>query len=1648
MKLRGRREPEGLDGPRGRTALAAFAALATLTGGVAAMVNTQLRDATDVRGSSNTVWLSGEAGGGGRVVLGAIGAERPSVGITIDEKSVGATDVVDLGERVFVHNRETGSVQVLDGRDGARLESFDANKPTDDRAVIVAAGDFAFIVDPERKAARRIEANNLPGPEFVFEDNITDWVGTSDGRLWALDDVEGVVSNFDGKDSNRVRFAEPKSDLLLTAIGAEPVVLDRTSSRLRWLRRSESIEIPTDPHAIVQVPNLSDDAETCVQVFGDGVLGCYSPDGGARTLQLGGGALTGNEVLVATSKNAAVTAPASTTLRVASWESGESAIDERPSPSDRRPIGSVSLGAVLLDDPGSQYAVTIDRLRVVPLDKLSKQTIVLSTDGKAINSVSVTDTDQNTAVEAALPGTADSPAEIDSDGLNDAPIAVGDTAIVRQGQTKVIGVLANDRDPDGDLLLIKSADPTAKPSGTVEIIEKTQIRFTPSPGSSDKVTFNYTIEDPSKLTSTAQVTIKVVDDTFNTDPKLGDDDAKTTQGASLDIEVLANDQDPEGDTLNISAITQPTLGNASAQAGKIRYEPRPDASGTDVFTYTAIDGYGGEATATVTVEITASTGVNLPPIALQDRVSTEAGQSVRVAVLDNDTDPEGAPLTLKSVGPVNGVEATMLSDGAVSLLPANNVSGLISIPYTIEDDQGLSTSSVIGLLVNPRAENQAPIAVDDSPVSPNVAITIAPLANDRDPNNDALVISGFTQPDRGGSVTKLSPTTLRFEPAADQAGKSAVKFKYRISDPEGLESTATITVQVIAPTGSGPVARDDSATIKLGDAAVIDVLANDSHPDNLPFNLSGTPTSSDGDARVNGDSTITFTPPAGKLGTFRFNYSIQDASSRTSSATVSVTVEPVPIKNAAPIASNDTLSAIAGAPPIFLDVLSNDVDPDNDPISIASVGSSTGASISISGGKIKFSSATGGLVTFSYTIEDPDKATSTASVTVQVVEPARFPPTAKPDLFTVTLPSGAVEFNPLTNDNDPEGGALRITAATGPSGLTVSVTADKQAIRVTPPTVSTSTSYSVSYTVTDEQGLTATSTMTIVVDPPPNKAPNAVSDARTIQPIATVIDVLGNDTDEDGGKLTLLSVSSVSPSGSGRVVITGSQVTFTPSGFRGTATFTYTIQDPQGLQDTATVTITIDQCSEQSPSISDDSARAFRSATIDLYANDARTTGTLSFTQPTGGSVTDLGNGKVLFTPSTAIFTGSTSFNYTITNACDDQATATVRISGNRAPNAAGDSATILKNKTVTITVQANDSDPDIGDGDKIALVGVSSLPSHGSANATASGEIKYNPVNGYAGTDSFTYSIRDEAGLTATATVSITIGNTPPVAVPDNSAIVSGAAATVNVIANDTDPDGDALNLVAGSASITSTPAGGTLSVGTGGSLTFTAAATFVGTATVKYSVSDGPASASGTWTIDVRSPNRPPSPKPGYTVTVTAGGASQSIDPVASGDNDPDGDIVSVTGATTTATGLSVVRSGNTITISADAAYGGDGTENVSYTITDGQLTAPGNIAVVVLPFVPPNGPPNISNKSGNLAALGSDTFDLICCGDSDPDGDTLTVTIDGVDGLADVSLSGQTVSVTDTGTTGTIVISFTVSDGNGHTVSKALIITVAGP
>jgi large repetitive protein len=1532
-----------------RAALVAFACFGALGGLFAVLVRQPGNSTTDVRATPGTTWLSGEAQG--QIVLAAAGGELASIGISLGN-SADELDVIDVGQSVFVHNRTAGEIVRLAGVNGELKDRYPAPLAAAGPTDLIRAGNSVYLIDQAKSTAQRI---NDDGVRFDAQTlpSFSSWVGTDDGRIWLVDSKTGNVTAFDGQQPRTSRVIQLGADAELTAVGGDPILVDRTTGRLRWLRRGVTFEADINlANAIVQQPSLRG---SCLQILADGALRCYSPKRLERELPLKAAVAVGDELFV-NERNALFVGRSKASVLLGSWRTRSWSQADRPNPSARMPVAWANPGPLLVDDPGSRFAITADDARLVILDKFSRLTVV-SESGDEANGIGVAGVGPNDPNQTQVLATqVVRDAAKNKGGPNQPPIPQPDRVITRSGRSVQIAVLANDDDPNGDILAVSSAGPIPEGQGKVVVSDGQILNYAPPDRFVGQVVFPYTVIDPGNLKASSRVTVDVIGNDRNSPPHLTDDSGRTLLNTGITIDVLGNDRDDEGDPLTITGTSAPAHGSVSLRAEGIRFEPAAGYIGTDEFTYTVIDGFGGTSTAAVRLIVASPDKGNRPPVAVDDRGTTRAGKHVILPVLVNDVDPDGDRIRIIEVRETAGLTFSIVGGQAIDVLPASNLSGPVSFTYAIEDSGGLRATAAVILLVDAISENRPPQAVDDRVSSSSIAVNIEVLANDSDPDGDPLTITSLTQP-TSGRASRVSPSAIRYEPAAGTTGTQT--FSYTIADPSGQPATAKVIVEVIQPTKSGPVARDDFATVFAGDTVTIYPLRNDSHPDGLPFALSGTPVGRGAAIQTNADGSMSFTPPDATPATYTFSYTIQDVNAKTATAQIAITVQAKPVINRPPIARDDRADVAFGTS-VTIAAVGNDSDPDNDAIRIVEVGTTPAGTTSFSAAGIIFTPAPqfSGLASFGYTIADVAGLRATARVVVQVADRPKVAPIATAD-SVVSVGGVRVSLDPLLNDSDPDGAAAALSIQNVTSLSTgLSVTSNGRLVTIDPP--KTPGTYEARYTIIDPDGLTATGAITVTVQSPPNQPPVASPDrARTPFGQPVTIDVLANDTDPDGGKLTITAVGPAAPSGSLTILPTG--VRFTPAaGFAGPATFTYTVSDPQGGSSTAAVSVNVDACVAPAPLLSDDSAstRLNTPVTIDLYANDSSTVGTFGLLGATPGLVVMVSPGIATYTPP-AGFSGMARFAYSVTNACGGVATASVTITVNHPPSAGNDVATVTANQSVDIAVLANDGDPD---GDPLTIVGVSNVL-NGTAVIQAgthqSPSILFTPTPGYSGPASFRYTIGDPGMFTASARVTITViaANRPPKASDDSAVTAAGTSVTFDVLSNDVDPDRDPLIITAMSPPV---GAGGT-SAGTatfnGRLVTFNPATGFSGSASFNYTISDGNGGTDiGNIMVTVAAPppvnHAPVAEKDSYTIPV---GTLKAVSlTVLDNDSDPDkGDKISITAATITSapagTTLTISSSGGGLVLTlTDALF--TGSISLTYTISDGSLTASTTVGVTI--------------------------------------------------------------------------------------------------
>lgn len=257
-----------------------------------------------------------------------------------------------------------------------------------------------------------------------------------------------------------------------------------------------------------------------------------------------------------------------------------------------------------------------------------------------------------------------------------------------QGQAYLYSVTASD--PDGDLL---SFSLITAPLG-MNIDAKTGlIAWTPSNAQVGGNSVALKVSDPGGLFATQSFSIQVTN--VNDPPVAGNDAYGMISGGTLAVAeagVLDNDSDPDGDALTALQASGPAKGSLSLNpSGGFVYTPVTGFAGTDTFTYLANDGALSSPAATVTITV----NPNQAPIAGNDVVTTRKNTAKVIAVLANDSDPDGSlnPASVTVVqAPNKGGITTINAGGTVTYKPKQNFRGTESFSYTVKDDRGATSN--------------------------------------------------------------------------------------------------------------------------------------------------------------------------------------------------------------------------------------------------------------------------------------------------------------------------------------------------------------------------------------------------------------------------------------------------------------------------------------------------------------------------------------------------------------------------------------------------------------------------------------------------------------------------------------------------------------------------------------------------------------------------------------------------------------------------------------------------------------------------------------------------------------------------------------------------------------------------------------------
>jgi hypothetical protein len=299
---------------------------------------------------------------------------------------------------------------------------------------------------------------------------------------------------------------------------------------------------------------------------------------------------------------------------------------------------------------------------------------------------------------------------VDPGGLiivpNDAPVGGDDYLALVEDQSGSIDVLANDSDPEGERLSITSITETEHASITVD--ESGKLNVVPAADYHGSFSVEYTLMDVRG--DSAIVTLNVEVSSVPEPPRVENDSTEIEEDSSVDVNVFANDSEPDGESFSLIRLGDPEHGKATyLDGGIVRYVPDPGYSGVDSFEYEVEDTSGERSVGIVTITVV---GTNDAPVAVADTPSTLEDTTLIFDALSNDTDEDGDTLSITEyTQPLHG--SVSIVDGQFVYLPNADYSGTDTFAYTISDGAVTVTGSVTITVA----------AVNDAPVFEGEAIT-------------------------------------------------------------------------------------------------------------------------------------------------------------------------------------------------------------------------------------------------------------------------------------------------------------------------------------------------------------------------------------------------------------------------------------------------------------------------------------------------------------------------------------------------------------------------------------------------------------------------------------------------------------------------------------------------------------------------------------------------------------------------------------------------------------------------------------------------------------------------------------------------------------------------------------------------------------
>ena len=1375
-------------------------------------------------------------------------------------------DVTQNAEDILVPDSGDASVSSVD----PTQVSFSGRTQLTKGTTIAQGGDRVIAIDKVQgtiRAAKTKSAGSLTAAAPVVSGmpDVVAVVG-QDGAIHAASATSKSLVSLEANDkgweeaTNTSLKLTSGTDLAITAVGDKPVVLERSTGILH-LPEGKTVNLDTSGLALQQPGPDADSVlvasrNELISVPLDGGKVTRTPSSKEKSAPEGVAAQPvrlGKCVYAAWSGSGQFVRSCS-----GLFSGGTETLHDDKLAASSAPIFRVNRDAIVLNDleTGSVWLPNED---LVLIDDWTDKTA---------------QTDDNADQKDDSANTSDSQTPPERTEENHAPKAVDDNFGVRPGRSALLPVLANDSDPDGDVLTATPQDNGGSLSAT-----KAQgglaLRMDIPDNASGSYSVPYTADDGRGMSDSAVATVDVHGWDVNGAPKqITTPTLTVAEKASGSLDVLGHWLDPDGDDLFLVSAQGEGLDTKVSNEGTVTVRELGAGTGTRDLTVTVSD---GRETTSGVVKVDVQPAQSAKPIANADHIRVVAGTKAVVSPLENDTSPSGATLRLAAVQEAPaGTSIDVDQQAGVFTFSADAGAQAQTYYLTYDVMDGANTAQgIVRVDVTPKADATVPPEVenDTALLRNGGSTTIAPLNNDFDPSGGILVLQSVSAPpDSGVTVTVVDHSLLQITAASTVPANLTVDYTVTNGTSSATGKVAIVPVTQSQP--QPPVVTNDTAVVRAGDVVTVPVLDNDSSPSGLNLSVDS-PVSLVGDelgtAWVSED-TLRFRA-GDQPGRTSYAYTAKDDQGQTASGVLTVEVRAQDAEhNSAPSPRNLEARTVAGSS-TNITVPLDGIDPDGDSVSLVGLNQAPSlGSVEVNSSWLTYKPSEGasGTDTFTYVVEDRFGAQSTGTVRVGVAQssPLNVAPVATDDLV-VAKPGRTVAVDVLSNDLDTDGDTLSLEGdpvSSDPS-LGVSTRAGRLVLNLP----DKEGNHSVAYTVSDGRGGTDTGTVTVQVSKDaPLANPVGVDDYVTVDQVdangKVTVPVLDNDKDTDGSPWDL-KLSSSDPD----VEVGKDSISLTVGETQRLVL--YTITDADGLTGHAVVVVPARSALRPriNPSAVPAHVPADKTTDINLSSYILTREGTkpvitdassIHMAKGTKDAKTASSGTTLSFTPDSG-FTGQTSVTFTVADGTGSDAlssTLTLPIvvdsSTNKPPTFTPTEVKVAPGEgAVTANLAAMTSDPDPSDklsfqagpapaGFDISLSG-SSLSVKASDKAT----------EGTTGSIPITVSDGVNPPVSASLPVRVSASNKPLMTTaPINLESRNGEAVSADVSKAVTNPFPDKPITLSGTPTITSGQ--GTVSV-SGTTVTITPNAGFHGTITAQYKVLDSTGSESravtGTITVQV---------------------------------------------------------------------------------------------------------------------------------------------------------------------------------------------------